>query len=351
MKTKNWWMSVSTDGRVTSNKNADRRDRGRSLGPAIAAAAAAARRFAWRGPTCLVIGMCVYALSFEPAGQGRVAGPNLIGIAVAGEPGAAPSLRAPEKDRVTAEENPVLWRVVAATGSTQYRHGNQDPLGWQAVVVGLAIERYAEIETGADGRLELFNGRDRMILAPDSLVALPEAPPGVPDITILQNAGQVRYEVDSRHANGGLLSRIGRIFLTGSRPESSFEVHTPLFVAAVKGTTFTVQVDNGAAAVDVTEGAVQVTSTRGGRSARVKAGKRATVTASWADAVSVEAGSTIDDDRTAIRRVAAPAVAATRTAIRRATTPRAISNDLWRHFLVPRVGNGSGIGHFGGEAS
>lgn len=289
MKAMNWRMSVSADSRKVAVNNVARR-RERYLEPSKGAAVAVLRRFAWRSVACLVIGMCVYALNFEPAGPGRLVEFNPIRTAAAGEPGATPSLRAPEKGGVTVDQHAGPWRVVAATGSSRYRHGDLDPVGWQAVVVGLAIEPYAEIETASDGRLELFNGRDRMALAPNSMVAFPDAGDRVPDIIVLQSLGQVHYDVESRRT--GLMSRVGRMFLTGSRPEGRFEVHTPLLVAAVKGTTFTVQVDTGAAVVDVAEGAVLVTSSRSGRSAYVKAGRRATVGADTADAVSVDGDDT-----------------------------------------------------------
>jgi hypothetical protein len=250
----------------------------------------------------LVIGICAYTVNFEPANWGRsaeigeLAEFKLIKTAAAADPGEGLSRHAPGNSRVTVDQHAAAWRVVAATGKSRYRYRDLSLVGWQAPFIGLTIESYAELETGADGRLELVNGRDRMTLAPNSLVALPATVTGVPDITILQNAGQVRYEVESRGGSTGILSKIGGIFLSGSRPAGRFEVHTPLLIAAVKGTTFTVRVDEGDAAVDVRKGSVLVTSSRSGESAYVKAGRRATVNTDSADAVSVETAPANDDE-------------------------------------------------------
>ena len=246
--------------------------------------------------------MCVYTLNSEPAGWGRSAAKgglaefNFIKTAAAGDPDKGPSFRAPGAGPVTVDEHATPWRVIAATGSARYRHRGRSVAGWQAVSIGLPIEPFAELETGADGRLELFNGHDQITLAPNSVVALPHAVAGVPHIKILQSAGHVNYEVESRRGPTGLLSRIGQMFLSGSRPKGRFEVHTSHLVAAVKGTTFAVEVDEGDAVVDVREGSVLVTANRSGQSAYVMAGQRATVNAGRGDGVSVEGSSTNDDD-------------------------------------------------------
>ena len=257
------------------------------------------RRLAWLGVACLVIGMCVYALDSEPAGWGRSAGKgglaefSFIKTAAAGDLDKGLSLRAPEKGRVTVNEHAAPWRVVAATGSAHYQQHGRSPFGWQAVSVGLTIEAYAELDTGADGRLELFNGHDRMTLAPNSRVGLPHPIAGVPHITILQSAGNVNYEVESRRkpsqAPTGLLSKIGRVFLSGSRPKGRFEVHTPYLVATVKGTAFGVSVSEERASVSVTEGVVGVSSTAGGGATDVSAGETASAAPSTGKGVSVGA--------------------------------------------------------------
>ena len=69
--------------------------------------------------------------------------------------------------------HPAPWRVVAATGVPVYRQLGQTMTDWRPVTVGLTVESYAEFDTGRIGRLELFNGYDSVILAPDTSVALP----------------------------------------------------------------------------------------------------------------------------------------------------------------------------------
>ena len=174
-------------------------------------------------------------------------------------------------------EDAAPWSVVAATGSVRYRHRDQSPIGWQAVLMGQTIEPYTELETGADGRLALFNGQDKMTLAPNSVVTLAPAVAGAPDIAIQQSAGQVNYEVESRRRPTSLLSRIGQLFLAKERPTGRFDVYTPRLVAAVKGTAFSVSIGEQHASVAVTEGVVSVSSTAGGNAIDVSAGKTATV--------------------------------------------------------------------------
>jgi hypothetical protein len=171
-------------------------------------------------------------------------------------------------------ENALPWRVVAATGPVRYR--DPSPVGWQAVSVGLIFEPYTEIETGADGQLALYNGQDQMTLAPNSVVTLPPAVAGAPDIAILQSAGQVNYKVESRRRPTSLLSRIGQLFLSKERPTGRFDVYTPRLVAAVKGTAFSVSVGEQHASVAVTEGVVSVSSTAGGSAIDVSVGKTVT---------------------------------------------------------------------------
>ena len=200
-----------------------------------------------------------------------------------------------KNDKDDEHANP--WRVVAAAGSGRHRSfSSQSPRVWHAISVGLTLEPYAEVETGADGWLELSNGYDQMSLAPNTVVALPHPIVGVPDITILQSAGQVYYEVESRRgpsqAPTDLSSRIGRMFLSGSRPKGSFEVHTPYLVATVKGTTFGVSVSEERALVSVTEGVVRVAATAGGGGADVNAGDTAMVEAAGGVSVGATSGGT-----------------------------------------------------------
>ncbi|UCH73871.1 MAG: FecR domain-containing protein [Rhodospirillales bacterium] len=172
---------------------------------------------------------------------------------------------------------PAPWRVVAATGVPVYRELEQTMTDWRPVTVGLTVESYAEFDTGRIGRMELFNGYDRVILATDTSVALPPVAADIPDVTIFQGRGQAAYEVTSRRqSQGGLMSRLRNLFLAGERPTGGFEVYTPHLVAAVKGTAFRVTVDDEAASVAVTEGVVSVSETKGGAEATVKKGKMAT---------------------------------------------------------------------------
>jgi len=86
----------------------------------------------------------------------------------------------------------------------------------------------------------------------------------------------------------GVLQTLGKLlFRMESRESRDFKIETPYLAAAIKGTTFTVEVDNDDAAVEVSEGSVLVTSNRSGQSAYVGAGERADVGGDGGDAVQI----------------------------------------------------------------
>jgi len=243
------------------------------------AAVIAPARIAGFAGACLVIGICVHGLGAVP--ERILAEFDLIKAASAADQGNVASAPTDKNGGPASDGYPASWRVVAAEGTPVYRHLEQSMTGWQPVQVGLTVESYAEFDTGSGGLLELFNGNDRMILAPDTTVALPPAPAGSPDITIFQSSGEASYRVRTRRQpTDGLLSRVGRLFLVGARPTGRFDVYTPHLVAAVKGTAFRVSVDEERASVSVTEGVVSVSDVRDGRTAEVRGGKTATAVGS-----------------------------------------------------------------------
>ncbi len=67
------------------------------------------------------------------------------------------------------------------------------------------------------------------------------------------------------------------LFKITTRPDKPFSVKTPYLAAVIKGTTFTVSVDQRNAALHVTEGAVQVSSILSGQTALVRPGQTAAV--------------------------------------------------------------------------
>ncbi len=100
------------------------------------------------------------------------------------------------------------------------------------------------VATGANGRAMLTRGDDYVVVAPDSRLALPKEQQETGFTRLIQQVGTMLYKV----------KRTG---------VPHFEVKTPMLAAVVKGTTFSVVVDQKGAAVQVTEGVVEVSSLTG----------------------------------------------------------------------------------------
>ena len=91
-------------------------------------------------------------------------------------------------------------------------------------------------------------------------------------------------EITISPAAGNMLTRILQtigtlLFKVEKRLEEHFEVNTPHLDAVVRGTTFTVSVDNSGSAVHVVSGLVQVNDPVSGQSGLVRPGRTGAVTA------------------------------------------------------------------------
>lgn len=133
------------------------------------------------------------------------------------------------------------WRVVETSGRAEVVGSGPQPI---ALSGGSEVSGDVRIRTGSDGRVVLRRGGDTMIIAPDSVMALPAAEPG--GLTrVLQFLGAMIIRVETRAAD-------------------AFEVRTPYLVAVVKGTIFSVAVDASGATVHVVAGRVGVQALAGG---------------------------------------------------------------------------------------
>jgi hypothetical protein len=100
----------------------------------------------------------------------------------------------------------------------------------------------AQIKTGSDGALDLKDNDSLIHIGPNSTVALPDTgPSGSLVDRYLQSAGSALYNIQSRHG----------------RPMS---VETPYLVSVVKGTVFTIAVEDGATSVTLLEGTLDVSA-------------------------------------------------------------------------------------------
>ena len=113
------------------------------------------------------------------------------------------------------------------------------------------------IRTGRNGRVFLIRDEESILIAPNSVVALPaEVKEGL-STTIIQKAGSILLEVEKRNVK-------------------HFEVETPYLAAVVKGTQFRVSVNATSTSVDVIRGQVEVADFKSGQIAQVMPGQRAT---------------------------------------------------------------------------
>jgi hypothetical protein len=152
------------------------------------------------------------------------------------------------------------WAVASAEGAVMVD-------GKAVGSMGATIGRGALIETGADGKVILTRPGDSITVFPNSRMSVPEAVGGG-ESGILQTLGKLLFRMESRESR-------------------DFEIDTPYLAAAIKGTTFTVEVDDGDAVVEVSEGSVLVTANRSGQSSYVGPGERASVARDKGDAVRV----------------------------------------------------------------
>jgi hypothetical protein len=113
------------------------------------------------------------------------------------------------------------------------------------------------IVTGDGGRAMLVRGEQTIMVGPNAVVAVPnEDKDGF--TTVLQRAGEATFDVDHQKVQ-------------------HFAVETPYLAAVVKGTNFTVRLDEDSAAVSVNRGMVEVADLATGEHVDAAAGQRASV--------------------------------------------------------------------------
>ncbi len=104
----------------------------------------------------------------------------------------------------------------------------------------------------------LVRGAETILVAPNTVVGLPEEQKAGRATTILQQAGSIVLEVERQNVE-------------------HFEVETPYLAAVVKGTRFAVSVNRYGADVRVLSGRVDVSDFKTGQSALISAGQTARV--------------------------------------------------------------------------
>ncbi len=145
------------------------------------------------------------------------------------------------------------WNVESHAGTVWVRQAALQPV---ALNPNESLRAGSTIETGDDGRVVLVRGDESIIISPRTSLALPEKNDNGMATTILQSFGTILLQVEKR-------------------AKQHFEVETPFLAAVVKGTKFTVTVDQSGAAVHVVEGAVEVIDLDTGDVGMVRPGQTA----------------------------------------------------------------------------
>jgi hypothetical protein len=152
---------------------------------------------------------------------------------------------------------PAVWRVNKSSGDVWVTSPSVQP----AALTGETVLKAGDaIRTGRNGRVLVTRGNEAILIAPNSVIAIPVAQKDASTTTIIQRAGSILLDVEKRNVK-------------------HFEVETPYLVAVVKGTQFNVSVGPNEARVDVVRGEVEVADFKSGQIASVRPGQTAAVTA------------------------------------------------------------------------
>ncbi len=129
------------------------------------------------------------------------------------------------------------WSVSEASGSVTITRGDK-------VIQARKDSRLNEgdvIRTGKGARAVLVRGKEYLVVSPKAHIRIAEPEKAGPVTQIFQYLGNVLFKIEKK-----------------STPH--FGVETPYMAAVVKGTTFNVSVGDDGTSVQVTEGAVEVTT-------------------------------------------------------------------------------------------
>jgi FecR protein len=119
-----------------------------------------------------------------------------------------------------------------------------------AVRNGIVLKTPIRIVTGADGALHIEQPSSALDIGPDSVIVVPGT--DVPGTEVPGTNGQ-------RGAVEKILQELGRVlYSVKPRKNGTYAVETPYLVSVVKGTTFSIAIDDSSTAVTLLEGLVEV---------------------------------------------------------------------------------------------
>ena len=146
------------------------------------------------------------------------------------------------------------WQVTEASGDVQVMRAGVS----RTATRGGMLYSGDILVTGDGGRAVVTRGEEYMIVSPSSRLRLPGDTRSGGITQIIEEIGNVIYNVQRRN-------------------HQHFSVETPYLAAVVKGTTFSVTVDETGSSVQVLEGLVEVSTLDGGASDLVEPGEVALV--------------------------------------------------------------------------
>jgi len=154
-------------------------------------------------------------------------------------------------------EDAAPWRVSKSSGEVWMSTSGVQ----EASLTSEAVFKPGDsIRTGRSGRVLLTRGEETILIAPNSVVALPEKAQDGLSTTIIEQAGSILIKAEKRNVK-------------------HFQVETPYLAAVVKGTQFRVDVGQKGSRVEVLEGKVEVSDFKTGQFALLLPGQRAQVQA------------------------------------------------------------------------
>jgi hypothetical protein len=160
--------------------------------------------------------------------------------------GLAPVLMAMSSNAVA--ETPA-WKVSEVSGDVRMVQNGQT----RSAVRGALLASGSTIATGPNARAVIVRGEEFVVISPRTQLRVPAATSQNKIMQLIEDFGTAVFKIQKK-----------------STPH--FGVQTPYLAAVVKGTTFTVTVGPQGSSVQVTEGAVQVSTLDGGAAELVRPG-------------------------------------------------------------------------------
>ncbi|MFK7902190.1 MAG: FecR domain-containing protein [Nitratireductor sp.] len=158
------------------------------------------------------------------------------------------------------------WIVGKVRQPAQYTINGDD---WVKLDVGMKLPSSSWIHTGKSGRLIVNRGKEFIQFKPNTLAAIAKRDSAGKKVLIRQQFGNILVDVETRN-------------------QKHLKVETPFLSAVVKGTRFSVSVEEGSANLAVDRGVVEVTDSRNGLQADVNSSQNVSVSSKQTNVLNVE---------------------------------------------------------------